>query len=556
MISYTYAILTAVLTIGDAMDDSKTRDWKRAVTLVLCAFSAAPSPADDNGIRIGYSEQLTGVAIQAARPSRDATTMRFEAFDRQLEFVLQENRALLKTTGSTPEGVQVYRGRIDGEPDSWARFVVVDGRPRGMYSDGHEVYAVEPAGDETSVYRLADVEIPAGLMRCSHVGHADNAMQLMSAVGESTSRPDVMRALGATEVIDVAVVADFEFTDEFGGDTTAELLSRMNIVDEIFSQQLGIQLTVSHIDTFPAANDPFTDEADPELLLNELADFRADSADHRNAGITHLFTGRSLDGTSVGIAFSEALCSSRFSAGLTELQRNDFFGSTPVDALIAAHELGHNFGAPHDGEIGSPCEAVTENRLMSVNVNGSDQFSACSIAEMQDDIAAASCIRLLIATDVEVEAGTVPIAVDQGAGVQLVFDVNNVGTEIVNNAAIDITIPATVALNSIASTVGSCSSGAGSANCTIGTLASGAGATITLETTAESIGSATFEARVTADDDLVDTNNTVFSSFSIRDPAPPPTPANADDDSGGGSFGWPMLLGLAGLAVSRRRRLP
>ncbi|MEO1202980.1 MAG: M12 family metallo-peptidase, partial [Pseudomonadota bacterium] len=398
-----------------------------------------------------------------------------------------------------------------------------------------------------------DVEIPAGLMRCSHVGHAGNAMQLMSAVGESTSRPDVMRALGATEVIDVAVVADFEFTDEFGTDTTAELLSRMNIVDEIFSQQLGIQITVSHIDTFPAANDPFSDEADPELLLNELADFRADSADHRSAGITHLFTGRSLNGSSVGIAFSEALCSSRFSAGLTELQRNDFFGSTPVDALIAAHELGHNFGAPHDGEIGSPCEAVTENRLMSVNVNGSDQFSACSIAEMQDDIAAANCIRLLIATDVEVEAGTVPSAVDQGAGVQLVFDVNNVGTEVVNNAAIDITIPATVALNSIVSTVGSCSSGAGSANCTIGTLASGAGATITLETTAESIGSANFEARVTADDDLVDTNNTVFSSFSIRDPAPPPTPVNDDDDSGGGSFGWPMLLALAGLARSRRR---
>ena len=67
---------------------------------------------------------------------------------------------------------------------------------------------------------------------------------LLAAVGESTSRPAFQREMGATEILDVAVVADFEFTDEFGSDTTAEILTRMNIADEIFSQQLGIQLTV------------------------------------------------------------------------------------------------------------------------------------------------------------------------------------------------------------------------------------------------------------------------------------------------------------------------
>ena len=191
---------------------------------------------------------------------------------------------------------------------------------------------------------------------------------------------------------------------------------------------------------------------------------------------------------------------------------------------------------------------------MSINVNGSDQFSACSITEMQDDIAAADCIRLLVATDVEVEAAAVPVAVDIGDSVQLVFDVNNVGTEIVNNAVIDITIPATIALNSVATTVGSCTSGAGSASCAIGSLASGAGATITLETTAQSAGSASFEARATADDDLVDSNNFAFPSFSVRDPAAPEPPPTADsDEEGGGSLGWPMLLLLSGLVVYRRR---
>ncbi len=527
-----------------------TRKARLVFALLLGAAFAAPVSADEAGILMGYSERLTGFEIEAPRAALEtSSTMRFEAFDRRLSFRVQENRALL--SGSMPEGVRAYRGRIEGEPGSWARFVVVDGRPRGMYFDGSDMYGVEPAGDATTVYRLADVQIPGGLLRCPHVEHAHDARELLSAVGDSTSRPAVQRALGATQTIDVAVVADFEFTNEFGSDTTAEVLTRMNIADEIFSQQLGVQLTISHIDTFPAANDPFTDETDSELLLNELADFREGSSEHTAAGLTHLFTGRTLAGSNVGIAYSESLCNSRFSAGLTELQRNDFFGSTPVDALIAAHEIGHNFGAPHDGEFGSACEAQTGNWIMSVSVNGSDQFSDCSINEMQDDIAAASCIRVLVATDVELEVGTVPAFVNIGDSVALEFDVNNVGTETVNNTSIGISIPATMVLDGISTTVGSCTSGGGAADCSIGTLASGAGATVTVEATANSAGSATFEASVAADDDAVASNNLASPTFTVRDPTPPPEP---DDDSGGGSPGWPTLLLLGGLARIRHRK--
>ena len=184
------------------MSSTKTRTATRVSALLLGAL-AASAHADDAGIRIGYSERLADVRIQSMPAQSASTTMRFEAFDRALNFELEENRALMKRSAPTPDGVRVYRGRVAGEPGSWARFVVVDGQPRGMYFDGRETYAVEPAGNETSVYRLADVEIPDGLLRCSHVEHARDAMHLLAAVGESTSRPAVQRAMGATEILDV-----------------------------------------------------------------------------------------------------------------------------------------------------------------------------------------------------------------------------------------------------------------------------------------------------------------------------------------------------------------
>ena len=179
-------------------------------------------------------------------------------------------------------------------------------------------------------------------------------------------------------------------TQAFGANAETALLTRLNNVDGIFSEQLGVQITVAEVDVFTSSTDPFTSTA-ASTLLDELARYRADTAHQEAQGLTHLFTGRDLDGSTVGVAFFGAVCATRsrfssrsFGAGLSQARA----GNAVIDSLVAAHEIGHTFGAPHDGDANGACASTPTTFLMAPNINGSSRFSACSLGEMEAEKAA------------------------------------------------------------------------------------------------------------------------------------------------------------------------
>jgi hypothetical protein len=100
----------------------------------------------------------------------------------------------------------------------------------------------------------------------------------------------------------------------------------------------------------------------------------------------------------------------------------------------------------------------------------------------------------------------------------ITFEANSVGTETINNANVDVTIPSGVTLSSASATTGSCTSGAGSASCAVGSIPAGSGATVTLAVVAATIGSADFGATVTADVDDNGNNNQATVRLTV-DPA-------------------------------------
>ena len=157
----------------------------------------------------------------------------------------------------------------------------------------------------------------------------------------------------------------------------------MNVVDGIFSSQLGLEVDVAAIEVFQTAADPFTTDV-PGDLLDEVVDYRLSRA--TGEGLTHLFTWRNLQGTTRGIAYLGSACMTTFAAALSQqVGSNLTFGS-----LIAAHEIGHNLNAQHDGEVstdpGFPnaCDTVPQTFLMAPTITGSDQFSQCSIDTMSN----------------------------------------------------------------------------------------------------------------------------------------------------------------------------
>ena len=484
---------------------------KRSVYILLVMTAAAPFLALADGVRVNYREALVDLRMVGADQgiqktgSPSAKRMSFTAFSRQFDLDLLPNQTLVETVErrKLAADLHIYRGELADSPNSWVRIVTHDGMPRGLVYDGNELYAIEATGSDVTIFRLADLLLESGELSCANVSHASNAADLYEIVAAEVSATS-SQGPGATTQIDLAIIGDYEFTNAKGANAQAELVTRMNNVDGIFSSQLGVQLNVNRVDIYPTNNDPFTDQRDPGELLTELVQHRNETATQYENGLSHLFTGRELAGTTAGIAYTGVLCDRRFGAGLTQGNH-----SVALDSLIAAHEIGHNFGAPHDGDEGEACGAVVGEFLMAPRVNNADTFSDCSITEMQKRVAAASCITALPSTDIAVVAGAQPGNLLLGDSVAVSFDVNSAGTRDATGVILDMTIPAGITVDNVTTNAGNCSSGAGLVSCSIGSLNSGSGATVTLTLTANAVGEVSIDATGAADLDDNASNNEV-----------------------------------------------
>ncbi|HEX6993424.1 MAG TPA: M12 family metallo-peptidase [Gammaproteobacteria bacterium] len=378
-------------------------------------------------------------------------TWSFVAFGRQFDVELEPNDRLL--LGLDPEhrarleDVELYAGRLAGLPGSWVRIARHRGIVSGVIWDGTTLYAVEterriarfavnPSGEgnDVAIYRYADMlgglrdEVihtsgDAEVIRPSGDADAPSDAELLAAMTKPLPTP-----VGPGAQLDFAIVADDSFAAREGESAEATLLSILNIVDGIYVTQIGIHLGLVDLVLLDAPG-PFT-EADPPALLSQLAEYKSSNPTFRASGLAHLFTGRDLEepedstGQLVGIANLGAICSARFGVGLTQ-------ATFPVlaTASIAAHEIGHNFGAPHDAEEGSPCAPEPPRYLMAASVNGSRELSQCSIEEIAKEVATATCLTPLPPTDVTLQITEAPpaeVRLDQQ--VDVAFEIVNEGS--------------------------------------------------------------------------------------------------------------------------------
>lgn len=486
---------------------------KKALLLSVTAglLSLAAGARAQNGLVVTHHELLETFEIggRAAAAGPATTTLTFDALGRRYDLELEPNTRLLPASARQKlrPGIAVYRGQVAGIDGSWARIVIADGVPSGMIWNGSEMLAIEAPGDSAVaasspvIYRLKDTYIAPGTMSCgTDTSGQSGATAYNKLVGELETV--MARSTAAADLqLDLGVVGDFELFQRFNSETEEAILTRLNIVDGIYSEQLGVQLRLEQLDVFTTASDPFTDESEAGALLDELALYRRDTVAQRTQGLTHLYTGRDLDGTTVGIAFLNELCDPRFGVGLSEGRIN-----VTLSSLVAAHEIGHNFGALHDGEPGV-CESTPETFLMAPNVNDNDQFSQCSIDTITPNIAAASCINPPPTVDMRIGLDGSQGPVLLGADASLTFTASNSGSDSATGVEIDISLPNNVTFQSASTEFGTCTSGAGSVNCTYGTVPGNGTRAVTVVATASTVGSGTFTATVSADTDVDPANN-------------------------------------------------
>lgn len=524
--------------MGGGRGGASTRAGEVFATVAAIGFavlSGSAFAADPDESQILYFEPLRlSASSSTQQKSARSRELQFDAYGRHFVVSLQTNEKLSpllqSKAGLAP--IELYKGRVNGVDGSWARIANDDGQLRGMLWDGVELYVIEPvaklsdslpsnipvSADTTAIFRLKDVVMKPGAASCGT--GSDTAVDITkgsdtygSLLNELKGAPAIMQAVGASRRLELSALGDMLFVNRYGTEARArsEILLRLNNVDGIFSQQLGVEIQVPSVDI----GDSLSATTSPSSLLDELADLRKRSPNLNSRGLTHLFTGRDLDAETIGIAFLDGICSQRYGAGLTEASSR----SSWTESLIAAHEIGHNFGAPHDGEADKVCaDTPPESFLMSAKIFGNQNFSDCSLDVMRRRLTV-SCVTALPPADIAVVADFGTIKGPLGRNFDWNVAVSNIGGLSTTNGHVEILVPPAVAVQEAFVIGGSCLSGAGVVTCQLPPIGGGSSTAINLVLRSDVLGTSDVAIKVSASNDVQASNNIGEATLAIEEAA-------------------------------------
>ena len=500
---------------------------------------------DRSGTRIGQIRYAEPIEVHtASRPAsaklatETTTRLIFDAFGRRFELELESNDRLLRRLPASRHAElpphDLYRGALAGQAGSWVRLTRL---PDGLYGaiwDGTEFYSIVPAhaaaefmggaaprdSNRALIYRASDVEVPGGARFCAVVDPSGGSGKLVTGLDQykalQRELPRLAASATATPTLElgVAMIADFEFTSLEPNPESA-LLSRLSVVDGIFSEQVGVGIVADELKAFDVAADPFT-TSDAETLLDQVGRYRVATPAIAAAGLAHLVTGRDLtspdpdsvvDDSVIGIAYLFGVCEADIGVSVSE--RLDPFTS----GLVAAHEFGHNFGAPHDSEPESACRSTPNRFLMAPTLNHSSEFSQCSLDRMKPVVAVSDCLRVRQYPDVAVEVDPAVHRGYTGVPVPVLFDVVNAGTKAAESAAARIDLVPGLIPSSISASGGTCTVTAEDFSCEFASIPAGERRRVQFDVTATTPGQLSGSISVAVDGDVSESNNR--GSFSL-----------------------------------------
>jgi hypothetical protein len=319
--------------------------------------------------------------------------------------------------------VNTFKGEVRGLPQAQARLTIEHDSIEGSIITKSERYFIQPAralsrasrSDEFVFYRGSDVIKDAG--ECG-VTLADEVAaeeeRARSAAGSGSKAPSTsnfetseITSLSPLKIVRLVTDADAEYVNTLGGvaQANSQILNIMNQVDGIYQVEIGVTFQIVGQNAWSdAATDPYTSTAvscpsPPGTCVTLLNEFRnrwnSNPPLTMTRDLAHLWTGKDLDGGTIGVAFVGVVCTSNTSSyGLSQRINN------PTSTVVlTAHEIGHNFSARHTNEVRSemppdmntPCD----NTIMEASVGNGMSFCPMSRSQIIGHANAnASCLQI------------------------------------------------------------------------------------------------------------------------------------------------------------------
>lgn len=294
------------------------------------------------------------------------------------------------------DGHCFYHGEVEGVQGSSVVVSTCSGL-RGLISLNASVsYLVEPlpVHNDTrqqqqqhhAVFRADRLHLQTG--HCPHRHSNDEDLQggLNTFIGGMMSphhkreKRDLAQSMKYVELLLVADKAEFEKHGSSLEKTQLKLLEAANLVDKYY-KALNIRVALIGLEVW-TSQDLISVSDNPHGTLASFLAWRGKQLRTLPNDNAQLITGRSFQGTTIGLAPLKAMCSDFQSGGVN----TDHSESAVGVAATMAHEMGHNFGMSHD--VPGCCQAKAEDGgcIMAAATGHPfpKVFNACNMKELKN----------------------------------------------------------------------------------------------------------------------------------------------------------------------------
>jgi len=310
--------------------------------------------------------QVRDRSFEVLLESRDLRAARYQS----VESLPNGERRLLER-----QPVRTFRGSLPNGQGQ-ARVSFVDGTLEAVILTPEEWYFVEPLSRYSAQALKGDMVVyERSDIRSATLGDCGLATAERLVEGIEFVTPFVADA-ATTYTVELATEADNEYVTALGSSDNAanEILDILNQVEGVYQSELGLTFEVVFQHSWNTTSDPYSSTA-ASTILQEFTSHWNSNFSNVNYDLAHMWTGKNLDGSTVGIAWKGVSCTKSYAYGVSQR-----LTGTPAKSILTAHEMGHNFGGDHVS-TSNPGQGDCGNTIMNPSIGTG--FSFCPFSRDQ-----------------------------------------------------------------------------------------------------------------------------------------------------------------------------